>query len=91
MTSFTRHILIPAIIPVLFFGVAATPVEWLGCSTRGLVAIIIAFIGVLAGLAAAIMALRGRLRGEKQSIWWVATALVLSIPAIAVLFLSYGW
>ena len=83
-----RHIVLPAIAPVLFFIVAATPVEVFGCRTRGLLAIAIALTSVLAGLGAAILALKGRMRGDTQSIWWIATALILAIPAVSALILA---
>jgi hypothetical protein len=88
MSPLLRHILIPAVVPALFFVVAATPVDVLGCRTRGLLAFVIALAGVLAGLGAAIMAVRGRLRNEPGTPWWVASALVLAIPAVAVLILA---
>jgi lysylphosphatidylglycerol synthetase-like protein (DUF2156 family) len=83
-----RHILYPAITSVLFFAVAATPVEALGCRTRGLLAFAIALLSVLAGVGAAVMALRGRLRGDRHSHWWAASALVLAIPAVALIILA---
>jgi hypothetical protein len=83
-----RHIALPAIAPVLFFAVAATPVDMPGCRARGLLAVIIAFAGILCGLGAAIMAITGRLRGDKQSHWWIAGALVLAIPAIGLIILA---
>jgi hypothetical protein len=59
----------------------------LGCRTRGLLAITIALVSVLAGLGAAILAVKGRTRGDTQSIWWIATAFILAIPAVGVLIL----
>jgi hypothetical protein len=88
MTPFLRYIALPAIEPILFFGVAATPVDVLGCKTRGLLAVIIAFASVLGGLASATMALKGRLRGDWQSHWWVGSELVHAIPAIGLIILA---
>jgi hypothetical protein len=88
MSLLQRHIILPSLAPLLFFAVATTPVELLGCRTRGLLAVSIALASVLAGLGAAIMAIKGRLQGDSQSHWWVGSALILAIPAIAVLFLA---
>ncbi len=88
MSLLFRHVVLPAVSPVLFCIVAATPVEVMGCRTRGLLAIAIALTSVLAGLGAAILAVRGRMHGETQSIWWIVTALVLAIPAVGVLILA---
>lgn len=88
MSPLFRHILIPAVTPLLFFVVAATPVEVLGCRTRGLLAFAIALASVLAGLGAAIMAVWGRLRGAPNTHWWAVSALVLAIPAVALIILA---
>jgi hypothetical protein len=80
MSPTLRHILLPSIMPVHFFAVAATPVEMLGCRNRGLLSFMIALMSVLAGLGAAIMALKGRMRSDIHTTWWIATALILVIP-----------
>ncbi len=89
MKHIIRHVALPSIAPALFFAVAATPVEVLGCRTRGLLALMIALVGALAGLGAAILAVTGRLRGGQGGKWWVATSLVLAIPAAAVVIIAY--
>ena len=88
MNPVIRHILLPAVAPILFFAVAMTPVDLLGCRTRGLLAFAIALVSVLGGLGAAIIAIKGRLRGEQHTHWWIASALVLAIPALALLILA---
>ena len=74
--------------PVLFFAVALSPVELLGCKTRGLIALTIAFVSGLAGLGAAGMALKGRVKGEAGSEKWILTVLILIIPVVAMLVLA---
>ena len=88
MSRVTRHILIPSIITVLFFAVGLSPVELLGCRTRGLLALLIALISGLAALAAAVMGLKGRIKKDENSVWWIATTLVLTIPVVALLILA---
>lgn len=88
MSPSVRHIALPAIASILFFAVAATPAEVLGCRTRGLLALLIALLSALAGLGAAIMAIKGRLRGDPRSAWWIASALLLSMPAVALIVLA---
>lgn len=83
-----RHILIPSILPLAFLAVAATPVEVLGCRNRGLLALLIAFISVLAGLGAAVRAVKGRRRGEVDVDRWVVSALILAIAPVALIFLA---
>jgi hypothetical protein len=88
MSLIQRHIILPFLAPLLFFAVAAMPVQTLGCRTRGLIAISIALVSVLAGLGAAIMAIKGRLQGGSHTHWWIGSALILAIPAVAILFLA---
>lgn len=83
-----RYFIIPAIMPVLFFAVALSPVDLLGCQTRGLIALSIAFVSGLAGLGAAGMALKGRVKGEAGSERWIFTALILTIPVVAMIVLA---
>ncbi|MCG6533553.1 MAG: hypothetical protein L7F78_02445 [Syntrophales bacterium LBB04] len=77
-----RHILLPAVAPLLFLVVATTPVDVLGCRNRGLLAVAIALLSVLAGLGAAIVGARGRMKGKPDANWWATTALILAIPAV---------
>ena len=82
------HFIVPAIMPVLFFAVALSPVDLLGCRTRGLIALSLAFVSGLAGLGAAVMALKGRVKGEAGSERWILTTLILTIPVVAMLVLA---
>lgn len=87
MRQFLPHIIIPAIMPVNFFIIAFMPVEVLGCRTRGLFALLIAFVSGLGGLATALIAVKGRMRGDPNSIWWIGSSLVLVSPVIALLLM----
>ena len=73
---------------VLFFIVASTPVEVLGCAVRGLIALLIALISGLAALITVIIGLKGRVRHDKNSIWWVMSTLILVIPVIGMIILA---
>jgi hypothetical protein len=88
MKRIIYHILIPAVMPVIFFRAAMLPVEVWGCRTRGLIALLLAFASGLAAISAAIMGLRGRMRGDKDAFWWVASTIVLTIPVVALLMLA---
>jgi hypothetical protein len=88
MKRIVNHIVIPAMMTVLFFVVALTPVEVLGCLVRGLVATMIALISGLAALATVIIGAKGRVRHDKNSIWWVLSALILAIPLVAMVILA---
>jgi hypothetical protein len=88
MKRIANHIIIPAMMTVLFFVVALTPVEVLGCFIRGLIALLISLVSGLAALAAAIIGTKGRMRHDRDSIWWVMSTLILVIPVIAMIILA---
>ncbi len=73
---------------VLFFIVASTPVEMLGCAVRGLIALLIALISGVAALVTVIIGLKGRVRHEPNAVWWVVSTLILVIPVIAMILLA---
>jgi hypothetical protein len=92
MKRIVYHLILPAIMPVLFFVVASTPVEVLGCLVRGLIALLIALVSGLAALGAAIIGAKGgakgRVRHDRNRIWWVMSTLILVIPVIAMIVLA---
>ena len=80
-----RHIIYPALMTVLFFAVALSPISLLGCRTRGLLALVIAFACGIGALFAAIKALKGRVKGDDGSQWWMFSTLILTIPVVAMI------
>ena len=62
--------------------------EVLGCRNRGLLAVAIAFTSLLLALAAAITGLIKRVRQAPDHGWWVLSAALLGIPAVALLALA---
>jgi len=68
MGKITRHILLPAALPAAFWAIASLPVELLGCRVRGLAAALVALVAGLLGVAAAVKALSGRMRGDENSV-----------------------
>ena len=88
MTRKAYHAVIPAVMPAVFFLIVATPVETLGCFTRGLLAFVVALASGLAGLGTAIMGLRGQSRGDANATWWVVSTVILTIPVLALLILA---
>lgn len=88
MTRKVYHAVIPAVMPAVFFLIVATPVEALGCFTRGLLAFVVALASGLAGLGTAIMGLRGQSRGDANAAWWAISTVILTIPVVALLILA---
>ena len=83
-----RHILLPSFAPVLFLVVATTPVDVLGCLNRGLLAVAIAFLSILAGLGSAVAGVRGRMRGDPAANWRATSALILAVPAVLLILFA---
>jgi len=88
MTNLTRHITLPALAPLLFAVLAATPVEVLGCRNRGLLALVVAFASVFGALYAAIRSAQCSRRHDPRNLWWLATSLILMVPPVALLILA---
>ena len=88
MKRIIYHILLPAFMPAIFFRVAFTPVEVLGCRNRGLLALMIALLSGLVALSAAAIGIKRRLRSDGNALWWLLSALVLTIPVIAMIILA---
>ena len=82
------HILYPAIMPALFFLIALTPVEVLGCRNRGLLAFLVALASGIAALVCVVTALKGRMRGEADNGRWIISTLILTVPVVALLILA---
>ena len=82
MTKITKHIMIPANVTVIFFVIAALPVDVLGCRNLGLIAASIAIGAGLLGIIAAVRAIICKLHGDTTSSLWMVSALILAVPAI---------
>ena len=84
MKTKIRHIMLPAVFPALFVIFAAIPVDAMGCRNRGLAVALVALTGGLLGIGTAIKALVGKVRGQPEAPWWMASTLILAIPLVAV-------
>ncbi len=84
-----KYVLLPAILTLVFFAVAAMPVEILGCRNRGLLAFSIALAGLLVGLGVAGAGLWARMRRKPYPRLMAATIIILAIPAVYIIYLEY--
>ncbi|MFH1740421.1 MAG: hypothetical protein ABIH23_15540 [bacterium] len=50
MSVFTKNILVPAIAPIAIVALYLTPVSLVGCVNRGLMALAVVFISLIAGI-----------------------------------------
>lgn len=88
MTRTFRHIALPAVAPLLFFSIAAIPVEAIGCRNRGLLAVAVTLASAAGSLTAAVLALKGRVRRDPDSAWWIVTAVILAVPVVGLIVLA---
>lgn len=88
MTRTFRHIALPAVAPLLFFSIAAIPVEAIGCRNRGLLAVAVTLASAVGSLMAAVAALKGRFRRDPDSAWWIVTAIILALPLVGLIVLA---
>ena len=88
MNRFTRHVMLPLALPLIFFAVGFSPVEVLGCRNRGLLALAISFISGLLALGAAFMGIKERTQNNSGSYCWVLSALILAIPVVGMILLA---
>ncbi|EKD81965.1 MAG: hypothetical protein ACD_39C01548G0002 [uncultured bacterium] len=74
--------------PALFFLIATTPVETLGCRNRGLLALAVSFSSGIAALFTAYRTLKTRRSKDPHSNWWLASSLIFTVPVIALIILA---
>ena len=82
MKKIITHIMIPAMVSVIVFAIAALPVELLGCYNRGLIAALVSIAAGVLGIVAAVKALKGKIQEDANSLLWMTSALIFAIPAI---------
>ncbi len=85
MSRIFKHMVLPAVATVAVLGLYFTPVSLLGCATRGLAALAVVGVSLLAALATCGIALAKRIKGEADSAWWIVSTAILVVPALLVL------
>jgi hypothetical protein len=85
MKNVFHHVVIPSVVPMVFFTITAIPIEVIGCRNRGLLAVGTALISGLLGVGAAARGAAAKARRNSIANWWLGTALILAIPALFIL------
>jgi hypothetical protein len=80
MNYISRFFLIPIMVCILFFTIAFTPVELIGCTLRGLLALIVAFTGGIATIILMIVTIVKRGTGKNYKSRYFIDSFILSIP-----------
>ncbi|MHB8108676.1 MAG: hypothetical protein ACYDHW_01435 [Syntrophorhabdaceae bacterium] len=80
MNIYVKHIVLPAVAPVLIIGLYFTPVMIFGCAIRGLMAASIALISVICAFIAIGLGFSARKRHDPIGSWWIISAIIFTLP-----------
>jgi len=83
-----KFILLPTLAPLLFFAIALSPVELLGCMLRGALALAISLASGVFAVAMMVRAASSRELAGQAGIWHICRTLILAVPIAAMLALA---
>ena len=76
-----RHLILPTIAPVLIILLYFTPKNVFGCANRGIMALAVVFLALVAAIATAFKGITEKRRGRtEEANWWIVTTLILVFP-----------
>lgn len=82
-----RHLLVPALAPAAIVALYLTPKHVFGCANRGLMALAVVIIALVAAIITTCKALGQKKRGDTgPANWWMISTVILLLP----LFLLVG-
>ena len=85
MDLVTKHILLPGLAPAAIVALYFTPVVWVGCANRGLMAVSVALVAGLAGVVTGVIAVRTKAQKHPSSEWWLLSTVILALPSVLLL------
>lgn len=85
MDRVAKFILIPLFAPLAIVGLYLMPVSVLGCANRGLAALAVVLISLIAGIVTGLRGIRAQHGKDGLWGWWFAAACILALPALLVL------
>jgi hypothetical protein len=82
-----RHVLVPLLAPAVLVGLYFTPKHVFGCANRGLMALAVVFIALVAAITTALKGIRQKRQGNAgEANWWMVSTVIL----LSALFLLVG-
>jgi len=82
-----RHLLVPALAPALIVALYFTPKHVFGCANRGLMALAVVSIALVAAITTACKGISQKRRGHSgEANWWMLSTVIL----LSALFLLAG-
>lgn len=82
MNVYVKHIVLPAVAPVLIVGLYFTPVTVFGCFNRGLIAVSIALISAICAFVMIGFGFSARRRHDPLLWWWIISATIFTLPLV---------
>jgi hypothetical protein len=79
------HIFLPAMAPLAIVALYFTPVALVGCVNRGIAALVVVLLSLIAGIVVAIIGVRAQRRNDGAAVWWIVSACILLVPTMLVL------
>lgn len=82
-----RHVLVPLLAPALIVALYFTPKHVFGCANRGLMALAVVFVALVAAIITACTGMNHKKQGNAaEANWWMLSTVILVSP----LFLLVG-
>ena len=82
------HLGLPSLLSIAIIALYFTPKASFGCANRGYLAVGVAVLGMLGACVTMGIAVRMKNTDRGRATWWLATALVLLLPALLLLRLA---
>lgn len=80
MNIYFKHIVLPAVAPMLIVGLYFTPVTFFGCRTRGLIAVAVVLISTICAFITIGFGFSARKRNDPIGSWWILSAAIFTLP-----------
>lgn len=76
-----RHVLVPSFAPILIVCLYFTPKHVFGCKNRGLMALAVVSVALVAAIITAVKGISQKRQGNAgEAHWWMVSAVILLTP-----------
>ncbi len=82
MNVYIKHVVIPAVAPIIIVGLYFTPVTVFGCANRGLIAVSVSLISAICAFVTIGLGISARMRHDSTSLRWFLSAMIFTLPLV---------